>query len=266
MVKLKNINKIFNENTVNENHAIKNISLTIKEGDFITVIGSNGAGKSTLFNLIAGNLFPTTGEVFVDNNDVTKHPEYKRAIYIGRIFQNPLLGTASDMTIEENMMVSHKKGMRGLKLSLNNTIRELFKSELEQLDMGLESRLKNDVGLLSGGQRQALTLLMMVFSRPRLILLDEHTAALDPKNADIVLKLTNRFIKRYNLTAMMITHNMNHAIHFGNRLLMMDKGEKIYDIAGEEKNNLTVDKLVEKFYQIRHETLDNDEVLLSKEE
>ncbi|OHD14350.1 MAG: ABC transporter ATP-binding protein [Spirochaetes bacterium GWB1_27_13] len=264
MVKIKNITKIFEQGTINENIAIKNIDLTINEGDFITIIGSNGAGKSTLFNLISGNILPTTGKIYVDDKEITKDPEHKRAKYIGRIFQNPLLGTASNMSIEENMMIANKKGMRGLSLSLNHKIKTVFQKELEQLDMHLEDRLKNSVGLLSGGQRQALTLLMMVFSKPRLILLDEHTAALDPKNAEIVLQLTDKFVKEYKLTAMMITHNMNSAIQYGNRLLMMDKGEVIFDVVGEEKKNLTVEKLVNKFHELRHVSFQTDKVLLSE--
>lgn len=264
MVSIEKLNVIFGEGTINHNHAIKDINLTINEGDFITVIGSNGAGKSTLFNLISGNLKPSSGAVKVDNRDVTRMAEYRRARFIGRIFQNPLLGTASNMTIEENMMIAHKKGMRGLGLSLNSEMRELFKKELLPLDMNLQDRLKDDVGLLSGGQRQALTLLMVVLSKPRLILLDEHTAALDPKNAEIVLSLTDRFISEYKLTAMMVTHNMNHAIEYGNRLIMMDKGEIILEISGEEKKALTVEKLVEKFYEIKQEEFNNDDVLLTE--
>ena len=263
MIKLKNVSKVFHENTINENIAIKNVSLNIKEGDFITIIGSNGAGKTTLFNLIAGTIFPTSGTIFINDKDVTKDPEYKRAKYIGRIFQDPLKGTASNMSLEDNMMISYKKGFRGLKISLNHKMREYFKEQLTQLDMNLETRMKNNVILLSGGQRQALTLLMMVLSKPDLILLDEHTAALDPKNADIVLKLTMKFINEYKLTTIMITHNMSQAIEYGNRILMMDNGEIILDISGEEKKKLTVDKLVNKFHELRHKKLDTDEVLLS---
>lgn len=264
MINISSVNKIFEEKTINENHAIKNINLKINERDFITVIGSNGAGKSTLFNLISGNLSISSGSIFIDNTDISDMPEFKRANFIGRIFQNPLLGTASNMTLEENMIIAHKKGMRGLKLSLNHKMRELFKEELKLLDMNLENRLKHSVGLLSGGQRQALTLLMMVLSKPRLILLDEHTAALDPKNADKVMELTQSFITKYNLTAMMVTHNMESAIKFGNRLIMMDAGEIILDISGEEKNNLTVEKLIHKFFNIRKKSLNNDEILLAK--
>jgi putative ABC transport system ATP-binding protein len=263
MIELKNVSMIFNQGTVNENQAISNINLRVKEGDFITVIGSNGAGKSTLFNLIAGTITPTVGSIHLNDRNITRDPEYKRAQYIGRIFQNPLLGTASNMTLEDNMMITYRKGFKWLKRSLNGKMREFFRTELVQLRMGLEERMKENLALFSGGQRQALTLLMMVLSRPDLILLDEHTAALDPKNAGIVLELTNKFIEEYRLTAMMITHNMSHAIEFGNRLLMMDKGEIIFDVEGEAKKQLTVEKLIEKFHQIRHATFENDRTLLS---
>ncbi|WP_235044939.1 ABC transporter ATP-binding protein [Geobacter sulfurreducens] len=254
---------IFNPGTVNENQAISNISLKVREGDFITVIGSNGAGKSTLFNLIAGTITPSSGSIFLNDRNITREPEYKRARYIGRIFQNPLLGTASTMSLEDNMMITYKKGFKWLKRSLNHKMREYFRTELVQLKMGLEDRMKENLALFSGGQRQALTLLMMVLSRPDLILLDEHTAALDPKNAQIVLELTDKFIREYNLTAMMITHNMSHAIEYGNRLLMMDKGEIIFEAEGEEKRALTVEKLIDKFHQIRHTSFENDRTLLS---
>ncbi|QVW35485.1 ATP-binding cassette domain-containing protein [Geobacter sulfurreducens] len=263
MIELKNVSMIFNPGTVNENQAISNINLKVREGDFITVIGSNGAGKSTLFNLIAGTITPSSGSIFLNDRNITRDPEYKRARYIGRIFQNPLLGTASTMSLEDNMMITYKKGFKWLKRSLNHKMREFFRSELVQLKMGLEDRMKENLALFSGGQRQALTLLMMVLSRPDLILLDEHTAALDPKNAQIVLELTDKFIREYNLTAMMITHNMSHAIEYGNRLLMMDKGEIIFEAEGEEKRALTVEKLIDKFHQIRHTSFENDRTLLS---
>ncbi|ANA39164.1 MULTISPECIES: ABC transporter ATP-binding protein [Geobacter] len=263
MIELKNVSMIFNPGTVNENQAISNINLKVREGDFITVIGSNGAGKSTLFNLIAGTITPSSGSIFLNDRNITRDPEYKRAKYIGRIFQNPLLGTASTMSLEDNMMITYKKGFKWLKRSLNHKMREYFRTELVQLKMGLEDRMKENLALFSGGQRQALTLLMMVLSRPDLILLDEHTAALDPKNAQIVLELTDKFIREYNLTAMMITHNMSHAIEYGNRLLMMDKGEIIFEAEGEEKRALTVEKLIDKFHQIRHTSFENDRTLLS---
>jgi len=263
MIRLEQVSKVFNEGTPDENLAIKNIDFRIKEKDFITVIGSNGAGKTTLFNLIAGTIFPSEGRIFVNDVEVTKVPEYKRAKYIGRIFQDPMLGTASNMTLEDNMMISYRKGFKGLKISLNQKMREFFREKLKNLDMGLEYRLKENVLKFSGGQRQALTLLMMVLSEPALILLDEHTAALDPKNASIVLDLTRKYIEEYNLTTIMVTHNMAQAIEYGNRIIMMDKGEIILDIEGEEKKKLTIEKLVDKFHQIRKEELQNDEVLLS---
>ncbi|MBN2440499.1 MAG: ATP-binding cassette domain-containing protein [Spirochaetales bacterium] len=265
MVRLKDVSIIFNKGTIDENRAINNINLSINEGDFITIIGSNGAGKTTLLNLIAGTYLPSSGKIFVNDKDVTRQPEYKRAKYIGRIFQNPLLGTSSNMSLEDNMMITYKKGFKGLTISLNKKMRQFFTDHLVQLDMNLENRMKDNVIMLSGGQRQALTLLMMVLSHPDLILLDEHTAALDPKNAALVLELTTRFIEEYHLTTMMITHNMSHAIQYGNRLLMMDSGEIIYDVEGEEKKKLTVEKLVEKFHQIKKKTFETDEVLLSGE-
>ncbi|TSK06674.1 MAG: ATP-binding cassette domain-containing protein [Geobacter sp.] len=265
MIELKNVSIVFGQGTVNENKALNNINLKVKEGDFITIIGSNGAGKSTLFNTIAGTYTPTDGQILANGRNVTRDPEYKRAKYIGRIFQNPLLGTAGNMSLEDNMTITHKKGMKWLRRSLNNKTREFFKQELVQLRMGLEHRMKENLVMFSGGQRQALTLLMMVLSKPSLILLDEHTAALDPKNAEIVLELTNKFISEYNLTAMMITHNMSHAIEFGNRLLMMDGGEIIFDIEGEEKKALTVEKLIQKFHELRHKTFENDRTLLAED-
>lgn len=263
MVNVENLTKVFHLGTVNENLALHKVDLTVREGDFITIVGSNGAGKTTLFNLVSGNQTATEGRIEVNGIDVTRDPEHKRARYIGRIFQDPLLGTATNMALEDNMMICYRKGFKGLRISLNARMRRFFQEQLTQLDMGLEHRMKDNVGLLSGGQRQALTLLMMVLSEPQLILLDEHTAALDPKNAELVLRLTQRFISEYGLTAMMITHNMKNAIEYGNRLLMMDKGEIILDVEGEQKRSLTVEKLVEKFHQIRHRTLESDEVMLS---
>ncbi|MFC1863446.1 ABC transporter ATP-binding protein [Thermodesulfobacteriota bacterium] len=266
MIQIENTTKIFNQGTVDENTAIKDVNLNIDKGDFITIIGSNGAGKTTLFNLIAGSIFPTVGRILVNKKDLTKEPEYKRAKFIGRIFQDPMLGTSSNMNLEDNMMICLKKGFKGLKISLNRKMREFFKEQLAPLEMDLEHRLKDNVALLSGGQRQALTLLMMVLSKPSLALLDEHTAALDPKNAQVVLDLTTRFITDYKLTTMMITHNMNQAIQYGNRLLMMDGGEIILDVKGQEKQDLTVEKLVERFHQIRKKDFGTDEVLLSDRE
>ena len=265
MVRLENVSKVFHPGTPNENVAIRQVDLTVREGDFVTIIGSNGAGKTTLFNLVSGTTPVSAGRIHVNNVDVTRHPEYRRARYIGRIFQDPLLGTASNMMVADNMMICYRKGMKGLRISLNSGMRAFFREKLKDLDMGLEHRMDNNVGLLSGGQRQALTLLMMVLSEPSLVLLDEHTAALDPKNAQIVLDLTSRFIAEYGLTSMMITHNMSQAIRYGNRLLMMDRGEIILDVSGEEKRSLTVEKLVDKFHAIRHAELENDELMLSEE-
>ena len=266
MIELKNIAITFNPGTADENAALKNIDLTINKGDFITVIGSNGAGKSTLHNVIAGTLSPTAGTISLSMNgsirDITKDEEYKRALYIGRIFQNPLLGTAGKMSLEDNMMICSKKGWKGLKIGLNARTRSYFRSELKQLNMGLEERLSDNVEQFSGGQRQALTLLMAVMSRPALLLLDEHTAALDPSNAALVMNLTKRFAESYNLTVMMVTHNMQHALDYGNRLIMMDKGEIIFDIAGTEKKNLTMDDIVQRFRAIKKTVLTSDRMIL----
>ncbi len=262
MLELKNISITFHAGTPDENPALKNINLKINKGDFITVIGSNGAGKSTLYNIISGNLKPSSGSIILDGNDITKLAEYKRAKYIGRIFQNPLLGTAGKMSLEDNMMICEKKGFKGLKISLTKQKREYFKSELEKLNMGLENRLSDNVNQFSGGQRQALTLLMTVMSKPRILLLDEHTAALDPTNAEIVMNLTREFAKADNLTVMMVTHNMQHALDYGNRLLMMDAGEIILDIQGSEKQNLTMDDLNKRFKEIRKHGITNDQMML----
>lgn len=262
MLELKNISITFYAGTPDENPALKNINLKINKGDFVTVIGSNGAGKSTLYNIISGNLKPSSGTIILDGNDITKLAEYKRAKYIGRIFQNPLLGTAGKMSLEDNMMICEKKGFKGLKISLTKQKREYFKSELKKLNMGLENRLSDNVNQFSGGQRQALTLLMTVMSKPQILLLDEHTAALDPTNAEIVMNLTREFAKDDNLTVMMVTHNMQHALDYGNRLLMMDAGEIILDIQGDEKKNLTMDDLNERFKKIRRHGITNDQMVL----
>ncbi|MBQ3836073.1 MAG: ATP-binding cassette domain-containing protein [Treponema sp.] len=262
MLELKNVCMTFHAGTPDENRALKNINLKINQGDFITVIGSNGAGKSTLMNVIAGTYKASSGEIFYEERNVTKEPEYKRARYIGRIFQNPLLGTAGKMSLEDNMVICSKKGSKSLKISLNNKLRAAFREQLKALDMNLESRLNDNVELLSGGQRQALTLLMAVMSKPALLLLDEHTAALDPANADLVMKLTSRFAADYGLTVMMITHNMSQALEYGNRLLMMDSGEVILDIGREEKEKLTMDSLVQKFREIKKRDLNSDRILL----
>lgn len=267
MLRLENIGMTFNGGTPDENVALKNINLEIQKGDFITVIGSNGAGKSTLYNVIAGTLQPTKGKIFLDLGDgkereITREAEYKRAKYIGRIFQNPLLGTAGKMSLQDNMVICSKKGWKGLRISANKKLRENFKKELSRLDMGLENRLGDNVEQFSGGQRQALTLLMAVLSKPAILLLDEHTAALDPSNAAIVMELTRKFASEYNLTVMMVTHNMQQALDYGNRLLMMDGGEIILDISGEEKAKLTLDDLAERFKQIKKHEMTNDQMVL----
>lgn len=266
MLKLENIGITFNAGTPDENNALKRINLEINQGDFITVIGSNGAGKSTLYNIISGTLSPTQGHIYLEmdgqSREITHDAEYKRATYIGRIFQNPLLGTAGKMSLADNMMICSKKGWKGLKISLNKKKREEFQEQLKQLDMGLEERLNDNVEQFSGGQRQALTLLMAVLSKPAILLLDEHTAALDPTNAAIVMELTRKFAKEYNLTVMMVTHNMQHALDYGNRLLMMDGGEIILDISGEEKQKLTLDDLAQKFKEIKKTSMTNDQMCL----
>ncbi|MCR5189436.1 MAG: ATP-binding cassette domain-containing protein [Treponema sp.] len=271
MIKLENIGITFHAGTPDENTALKNINLEINQGDFITVIGSNGAGKSTLYNIIAGTLSPSKGKILLsmpDSNgqtierDITNDAEHKRAAYIGRIFQNPLLGTAGKMSLEDNMVICSAKGWKGLKISLNKKKREEFKKQLQQLNMGLENRLSDNVEQFSGGQRQALTLLMAVLSKPAILLLDEHTAALDPTNAALVMELTRKFAKEYNLTVMMVTHNMQQALDYGNRLLMMDAGEIILDISGEEKQKLTLDDLAQRFKEIKKHSMTNDQMAL----
>ncbi|WP_147634318.1 ABC transporter ATP-binding protein [Treponema pectinovorum] len=265
MLELKNIGITFNAHSPDENKALSDINLKINKGDFITVIGSNGAGKSTLYNIIAGTLKPTSGKILLQREedssakDITFEPEFKRARYIGRIFQNPLLGTAGKMKLEDNMVICSKKGSKKLQISLNNNLRQIFKTQLKELNMGLENRLNDNVDQFSGGQRQALTLLMAVMSHPDILLLDEHTAALDPANAEIVMQLTRKFTQELALTTMMVTHNMQHALDYGNRLIMMHKGNIIFDISGDEKKNLTMDSLIEKFKQIR---ISNDNLIL----
>lgn len=263
MLDLSNITKVFYPGTVNEKMALDNVNLHVNKGDIICVVGSNGSGKSTLFNLISGTYPVTNGKIIFDGTDVTASPEYRRAMTIGRIFQDPTKGTAANMSIEDNMITAETKGMKGLRISLNNEKREQFRSLLQLI--GLQDRLKDNVGLLSGGQRQALTLLMTVMSRPKMLLLDEHTAALDPRNAQVVMALTEHFIEEYKLTALMVTHNMQFAINFGNRLIMMDEGSIILDVCGEEKSNLTVEELVRLFKNLRNKTYANDEALLTKE-
>ena len=266
MIELQDVGITFNPGTPDENEALRHIQLDIRQGDFITVIGSNGAGKSTLYNLIAGTLQPSYGRILLDTpdgeRDITAEKEYRRARYIGRIFQNPLLGTAGKMSLEDNMVIASRKGFKGLRISLNSALRRQFRDQLSVLGMGLENRLRDNVELFSGGQRQALTLLMAVMSRPSLLLLDEHTAALDPENAALIMNLTRKFAEEYKLTVMMVTHNMQQALDYGNRLLMMDAGEIILDLGAEEKAGLTMADIVEKFRSIKNRPLDSDQMLL----
>ena len=248
MLRVENICKTFFAGTINEKKALQGLSLHLKPGDFVTVIGGNGAGKSTLMNSIAG-VFPIdSGKIIIDGNDITKTPEHKRAKYIGRVFQDPMMGTAAGMMIEENLAIAARRGKTpGLKWGLDSDNQTWFSELLQELDLGLENRMTAKVGLLSGGQRQALTLLMATLIKPKLLLLDEHTAALDPKTAAKVLALTERIVNRDHLTTLMITHNMRDALRFGNRLIMMDAGRIIYDVKGEEKKKLTVADLLQKF-------------------
>ena len=259
MLVIKNVRKTFNKGTVNEKKALRGINLTLNDGDFVTIIGGNGAGKSTLMNMVAG------GVIEIDGENITKQPECKRAKYIGRVFQDPMKGTAADMQIEENMALAFRRGeRRRLRWAVTQKEREFYKDSLERLGLGLQSRMTSKVGLLSGGQRQALTLLMATLKRPHLLLLDEHTAALDPKTASKVLALTEEIVGENHLTALMVTHNMNDAIRIGNRLIMMDNGKIIYDVAGEEKKKLTVEDLLQKFEEASGGTFANDRMMLAR--
>lgn len=264
MLEIKNITKVFNAYTVNEKVALDGLSLTLNDGDFVTVIGGNGVGKSTMLNAVAGTYFVDDGNIIIDGKDVTKLPEYKRAKLIGRVFQDPMVGTAADMYIEENMALAKYRGTtRGLGWSLTNKDKEEFKKQLEILDLGLEHRLSSKVGLLSGGQRQAITLLMAAMNNPKLLLLDEHTAALDPKTAAKVLEITQQIVEKNKLTTLMITHNMKDAIAIGNRLIMMNKGKIIYDISGEEKKKLQISDLMQLFAEASNGEFANDRMLLN---
>ena len=263
MLELKNISKTFFPGTINEKKALRGVDLHMETGDFITIIGGNGAGKSTLLNSIAG-VFPIDeGSITIDDVELTQMPEHQRARYIGRVFQDPMMGTAAGMMIEENLAIAARRGKTpGLKWSLNEKDHDWFVEMLKELDLGLENRMTAKVGLLSGGQRQALTLLMATIKRPKLLLLDEHTAALDPKTAAQGLSLTERIIDRDKLTALMITHNMRDALKYGNRLIMMYNGRILVDVAGEEKKNLTTQDLLLMFEKAAGNTLDSDRLLL----
>ena len=264
MLDIKDIFKTFNAGTVNEKQALRGVSLHLAPGDFVTVIGGNGAGKSTLLNSVSGALELDAGQILIDGVDVTHLPEYKRAKFIGRVFQDPMMGTAATMQIEENLALAARRGKtRGLRAGITKAEREDYREQLKILGLGLEDRMTTKVGLLSGGQRQARTLLMATLQKPKLLLLDEHTAALDPKTAAKVLEVTQRIVERDSLTTLMITHNMRDAIAYGNRLIMMYDGVVLLDVSGEEKKNLTVEQLLQLFSKASGSDEANDKMLLS---
>ena len=255
MLEIKEIWKTFNAGTVNEKQALRGVSLTLKDGDFCTVIGGNGAGKSTMLNAVAGTFSVDSGAIVIDGVDVTRLPEHKRAKFIGRVFQDPMMGTAPTMQIEENLALAARRGQpRGLGWGITKTERADYRELLRDLGLGLEDRLTSKVGLLSGGQRQALTLLMASLKRPKLLLLDEHTAALDPKTAEVIMALTDRVIREKHLTAMMVTHNLRYAVEYGDRILMMNRGRVVLDRAGAEKRATSMDDILTMFNQISLET------------
>lgn len=264
MLELINVNKTFNIGTANEKKALDNLCLRLEDGDFVTVIGGNGAGKSTMLNAIAGTFKIDSGSIILDGKDITNLPEHKRAAFLGRVFQDPQMGTAPSMMIEENLALAARRGQkRGLSWGITATERSDYRGLLEGFGLGLEDRMTTKVGILSGGQRQALTLLMATLKKPQFLLLDEHTAALDPKTAEKVLDLSEEIIQREHLTTLMITHNMKDAIRHGNRLIMMDEGHIVLDISGEEKKNLTVADLLQKFSMASGHEETNDKLLLS---
>lgn len=265
MLILTNVRKTFNKGTINEKKALNGISLTLNDGDFVTVIGGNGAGKSTMLNMIAGVYPIDSGKIEIDGINISRQPEHKRAKYIGRVFQDPMKGTAAGMEIQENMALAFRRGKtRGLGWGIRADEKEYYRDLLTRLGLGLQSRMTGKVGLLSGGQRQALTLLMATLQKPKLLLLDEHTAALDPQTAKKVLDLTCEMVTEQSLTALMVTHNMKDAIQIGNRLIMMNEGRIIYDVSGEEKKELTVDDLLKKFAEASGGEFANDRMMLSK--
>ncbi|MFV0393953.1 MAG: ABC transporter ATP-binding protein [Coprobacillaceae bacterium] len=266
MLTIKNVSKTFNIGTINEKKALQNISLELKDGDFATIIGGNGAGKSTILNMVAGVYPIDCGYIHIDDNNISLLPEFKRAKFIGRVFQDPMTGTASDMSIQENLAMAARRGKRRtLRWGISKDEIKEYKEATKRLGLGLEERLSSKVGLLSGGQRQALTLLMTTLQKPKLLLLDEHTAALDPRTAKKVLELTDEIINEQQLTALMVTHNMKDAITYGNRLIMMHEGNVILDVRDEEKKNLKVSDLLLMFEKAVGEELDNDTMLLSKD-
>lgn len=264
MLEIRDVHKTFNAGTINEKKALSGVNLTLNDGDFVTVIGGNGAGKSTLLNMITGVYPVDKGNIILDGNDITKLPEHKRAKFLGRVFQDPMTGTSAGMQIDENLAIAARRGkFRSLLPGVTKKEREEFKMLLKKLDLGLEDRLSSKVGLLSGGQRQAVTLLMASMQNPKLLLLDEHTAALDPQTAAKVLALTEEIVSESKITTLMITHNMKDAIRLGNRLIMMNNGQIIYDIAGEEKKNLKVSDLMDLFAKASSGDFANDRMLLS---
>ena len=265
MLELSHISKTFNPGTINEKTALRDVSLTLKDGEFVTILGSNGAGKSTLFNAISGAFLPDSGRVVLDGMDMTEWPDYKRSKYIGQMFQDPMRGTAPNMTIEENLALAYLRanGRMSPFSVVTKADRERFREQLSRLGLGLETRMSQPVGLLSGGQRQALTLLMATVVTPKLLLLDEHTAALDPATAEKVLALTEEIVAKDHITCMMITHNMQSALEHGSRTIMMDRGGIILDVAGQERAALGVADLLERFRQVAGSMLDNDRILLS---
>ncbi|MCP4105799.1 MAG: ATP-binding cassette domain-containing protein [Desulfobacteraceae bacterium] len=264
MVFLNNFTKYFHRGSINEVLALNSVSLEIPQGDFITIIGSNGAGKSTFLNGLSGTFFSDTGSILLNDTNITCWPEHRRAKFIGRVFQDPLLGTCAALSIEQNMALAAKRGARrGLGIGVKSGHRAFFKTELKKLGLGLEDRLKDKVGLLSGGQRQALTMLMATMIHPELLLLDEHTAALDPKTAHQILDLTQNIVESQNLTTLMVTHNMNQALKLGNRLIMFHRGQIILDARDEEKKNLKMEDLLSRFYELQGEEFSSDRMLLA---
>ncbi|WP_294151467.1 ABC transporter ATP-binding protein [uncultured Clostridium sp.] len=265
MLTITNVKKTFNKGTINEKKALNGINLHLDPGDFVTIIGGNGAGKSTMLNMVAGVYPIDSGKIVIDGINISRQPEHRRAKYIGRVFQDPMRGTAANMEIQENLAMALRRGkVRGLSWGIKNNEKDYYRQALAQLDLGLQTRMTSKVGLLSGGQRQALTLLMATLQKPKLLLLDEHTAALDPKTARKVLDLTEKIVNEQSLTALMVTHNMKDAIQIGNRLIMMHEGRIIYDVAGEEKKNLEVEDLLEKFETASGEEFANDRMMLAK--
>ncbi|MFB5269408.1 ABC transporter ATP-binding protein [Paenibacillus enshidis] len=263
MLHIKNVSKLFNPGTVDEKIALIGANLQLKPGDFVTVIGSNGAGKSTLMNIISGVMKPDTGEVRIDGQNISQLPEFKRSRWIGRVFQDPMAGTAPNMSIEENLAMAYTRGKaRGFGFGITAPKRKLFREQLQRLGIGLENRLGAKVGLLSGGERQALSLLMATFTRPQILLLDEHTAALDPARAELITTLTESIVREMELTTLMVTHNMEQAIRLGNRLIMMDKGRIILDVNEQQKKELTVERLLGEFERISGEKLADDRIVL----